>query len=74
MPASVAATRYRFSFVLCWVHATRRLLVVLDRWTAAVTGLVTTTVGTPRVVDDQIHPLVAGGINVVEDPGDLHPD
>ena len=32
------------------------------------------SVGTPRVVYDQIHSLVAGWIYVVEDPGDLHPD
>ena len=42
IPASVAATRYRFSLVRCWVHAARRLLE-LKRKTAAVTGLVTTT-------------------------------
>ncbi len=29
---------------------------------------------TPRIVDDEIHPLVAGRINVAEDPGDFHPD
>ena len=32
------------------------------------------SVCTPRIVDDEIHPLVAGWINVVEDPGDFHPD
>jgi hypothetical protein len=31
-------------------------------------------VGMPGVEDDEIHPLVAGWINIVEDPSDFHPD
>ena len=52
--------------------------MVLERKTAAVTGLVTTSysrLGRPaRVVDNEIHPLVASWIDIVEDSGDLHSD